>query len=76
MTSQTMLRADGSDGGPGFPALAGQHLGMSLRDFFAAQAIQAIIQTTQHASIGLQAAMAYETADAMLAERIKKNGRP
>lgn len=72
-----------NDGGPAFPivgqpnpsegklALAGQlHHGMTLRDYFAAAAITTDWMGDH--SIYEQAELAYKIADAMLAERAKK----
>ncbi len=64
-----------NDGGPAFPH-DGQHNytgGMTLRDYFAAKAMQAILHTSMRAagsdgsvSFDLVAAAAYRMADAML----------
>lgn len=72
------------DGGPAFPGL---HQGMSLRDWFAGQAIFASVyvslQEALDPSDGLQAGVwqpeelavgAYQLADAMLTERKKRGG--
>lgn len=63
------------NGGPAFPAPAGaRHIttnGMSLRDYFAAQAITA--DWIGDHSIYEQAELAYKVADAMLAERARKD---
>lgn len=60
---------------PAFPAVAGEH-GMSLRDWYAGMALQGIlanannsIQKIDHESLGLLAAVTYQLADAMLAQR-------
>jgi hypothetical protein len=75
-----------TDGGPAFPcnelnadgSLYAQHFGVSLRDYFAAEAMKALLHPgvtwewmletygTEHVS-----AAAYDQADAMLAERAK-----
>jgi hypothetical protein len=71
-----------NDSGPAFPAhtppytKAGAHyVGMSLRDWFAGQAITAVVETAFMAKRpgGVQefAAACYAMADAMLAERSK-----
>jgi hypothetical protein len=68
------------DGGPAFPwGEHGAHLGgMTLRDYFAAKAMQAMIaksngqdKTGGKAGVPLISEYAYEFADAMLAERAK-----
>ena len=63
-------------GGPAFPCVheLSETKGMTLRDYFAAQALAAIIQADGaqfFASNGAHAMIAYEHADAMLAERSK-----
>lgn len=81
-----------NDGGPAFPGVCvltdgvwdgpGTKPGMSLRDYFAGLAMQAIIAKfpPQTCNTGLDeldlmmARGAYEYADAMLAERAKKGG--
>lgn len=61
-------------GGPAFPV--GSYAGMTLRDYFAAKAMQSLMHT-QYVDMtyeGEPAAMAFEAyrlADAMLAERSK-----
>ena len=62
-------------GGPAFPAPYGVgHVttkGMTLRDYFAAKAMQGLLQYAYtHAD---RASVAYKAADAMLAEREKDN---
>ena len=57
---------------PAFPTQHGSEKGMTLRDYFAAKALQALIQ--REAECGLddvagRSALAYEYADAMLEER-------
>lgn len=60
----------GSDGGPAFP---NEHTsGMSLRDYFAAKAMQGILSTNKEAEAINLAENAYFMADAMLKEREKK----
>ena len=72
-----------AEGGPAFPVVEGHKIafGMSLRDYFAAQALVAmgtwcpqmsdggpVLHASVHAA---RAAYAYAQADAMLAERSK-----
>lgn len=75
--------ADNNDGGPAFPIIDGLgdgFKGLSLRDWFAGQALAAIIQADGAQYIGtlkyqaVNAKFAYEHADAMIAEREKSNG--
>ena len=59
-------------GGPAFPAhhfdlAEGEH-GMTLRDYFAAQAMQALIEKYDESPVEISLE-AYEFADAMLKER-------
>jgi len=73
-----------NNGGPAFPcqeeastSFSGcpvtiQHSGMSLRDYFAAVALQGLVVSTNYDTTALCAEDAYRLADAMLAERIKK----
>jgi hypothetical protein len=57
-------------GGPAFPyGTCGQ--GMSLRDYFAAKAMQSLVALDNANNINI-AIWSYEIADAMLAEREKK----
>ena len=62
-------------GGPAFPAPAGvQHItdqGMTLRDYFAAKAMQALLSQNFGGAMSdeLLAGMAYAMADAMLKAR-------
>jgi hypothetical protein len=74
------------DGGSAFPwppvgtgdprdGMAGGSSGMSLRDYFAAVALQGFIAGRDSYTPAAHAAKwAYEQADAMLAERAKTNG--
>ena len=66
---------DRDDGGPAFPwGEHGTHLGgMSIRDYFAAQAMPHALtyQLTGHEYYERVAATCYELADAMLVERNK-----
>ena len=64
-----------NDGGPAFPSSIvddSLHVpGMTLRDYFAAKAMQGLLQYAYaHAD---RASVAYKVADAMLAEREKDN---
>lgn len=66
-----------NDGGPAFPETRWddkarqevQWLGMTLRDYFAAKAMQALIGCQNLASMDEDAAYAYQQADAMLKAR-------
>lgn len=63
-----------NDGGPAFPLkepLTSDYLGMSLRDYFAAKAMQSLVALDHASNINI-AIWSYEIADAMLAERDKK----
>jgi hypothetical protein len=67
--------ADIKDGGPAFPHQGYSHQGLSIRDWFAGQAINGLARAITDAG-GLwneadAARWAYEYADAMLAERAK-----
>lgn len=59
------------DGGAAFPLVAGDQaqVGMSLRDWFAGQALVGLVSDEVTASA---ARSAYEYADAMLTERAKE----
>lgn len=66
------------DGGPAFPmlyeGLPGEKCthGMSLRDYFAVQALAGLVSNAAHVHTPASAAArCYELADAMLAEREK-----
>ncbi len=64
------------DGGPAFPC-AGSSGGMSLRDYFAAAAIQGLCASTSHddaPAVKTLAEWAYQQADAMLNHREKTGG--
>ena len=54
-------------GGPAFPLDDGVHRGMTLRDYFAAKAMQAMVQKYSHE--GDVSRNAYKIADAMLKAR-------
>ena len=59
------------DGGPAFPC-DGLTGGMSLRDYFAAKAMQGLVTSTQemtHVTVDLLASESYVYADAMLKAR-------
>jgi hypothetical protein len=62
-------------GGPAFPALDARTMlsGMSLRDYFAAKALQGVLaaDTEELLSVGAIASVSYRIADAMLKEREK-----
>jgi hypothetical protein len=69
-----------NNGGPAFPTTKESHLmicseGMTLRDYFAAKAMHAIIgicpKTLPNSDLARDS---YNVADAMLAERDKDNG--
>ena len=66
-------------GGPAFPVMYCSE-GMTLRDYFAGQALFGMLQnyTTQKFGVGEQicARGAYEFADAMLAARERKEDAP
>lgn len=67
------------NGGPAFPKAAldpwGKttvfNTGMSLRDYFAAKALPAVVSDVDFTSWAQCAEAAYDIADAMLAERVK-----
>ena len=64
-------------GGPAFPAhhfdlAEGEH-GMTLRDYFAAKAMQALIEKYDESPVEISLE-AYEFADAMLKQREDNNG--
>lgn len=66
-----------SDGGRAFPSNRAAQFGMSLRDYFAGQALAGIMANAKlievlAASKQDPASCAYEMADAMLAERQKE----
>ena len=71
---------DKNTGGPAFPMAmdsspdgpAFQNEGMTLRDYFAGQALVAIIGLESGASLNGECSDAYLYADAMLAERDKE----
>ena len=78
------MKTPSNDGGAAFP-LINEHThpttinnGMTLRDYFAGQALVGMLQnyTTQKFGVGEQtcARGAYEFADAMLAARERKEG--
>ena len=69
--------SDQQDGGPAFPSPSVQHVdlrGMSLRDWFAGQALAGLLASEGGSDCGFYtapaaAARAYDIADAMLAAR-------
>lgn len=58
-----------------FPGESKNHylLGMTLRDYFAAAALQGLIANHGNSDRKYRAETAYQFADAMLAERLKPN---
>lgn len=67
------------DGGPAFPhnkelsdGSFSYHSGMTLRDWFAGQALNGMLSESDDYSFEGAAKASYEQADAMLAERSKK----
>jgi hypothetical protein len=67
------------DGGPAFPHAHEdyefQH-GMSLRDYFAAAALQGLLANPEASATGSKlAAYAYRNADAMLSERLQERNK-
>lgn len=67
-----------NDGGPAFPLIsedhrAIRHIGLSLRDYFAAAALQGMLASSSPGQFSEAdyAGAAYTQADAMLAERNK-----
>lgn len=75
-----------NDGGPAFPLpdvfrpdgvhISGGASGMSLRDYFAGQALVGLLAHDQLWRDGLMARRAYEFADVMLAARERREGEP
>ena len=75
-----------NNGGPAFPEISykeslggGSHImtvygGMTLRDYFAAKAMQGLVGASKSFPRATIAEHAYLMADAMLAEREKDNG--
>jgi len=61
-----------SDGGPAFPYESSTRDGMSLRDYFAAKAMQGRLAVPGAVDFAYDAEFAYQMADAMLAERSKR----
>jgi len=60
-----------NDGGPAFPKNGGE-IGMSLRDWFAGQALAVLADTNVQLQPCDLANYAYDVADSMIAERAKK----
>ncbi len=67
-----------SDGGPAFPVADtihwDGHNGMTLRDYFAGQALAGLLADSNASSRSLYAKDAYDLADALLAARERKGG--
>lgn len=62
-----------NNGGPAFPSDRFSELGMSLRDYFAGQALAGLLACDETGGRKERfAKVAYEYADAMLAERQKE----
>ncbi len=61
-------------GGPAFPVPAGcgEDQGMTLRDYFAAKAVQGLLACPVQSDERMFARDAYQMADAMLKERNKR----
>ena len=79
LAARETFEVDGS-GGPAFPRpfsldndnrKAWSQDGMTLRDYFAAKAMAALIPMQFHHDAGELSAAAFRIADAMLAERVK-----
>lgn len=73
------MTSEKKDGGPAFPATwyptgGAPTQGMTLRDFFAAQALVALTPHQPSAYRRGLASSAYDIADAMLAERARRDG--
>lgn len=70
-----MIRTDGTDGGPTFPAQEDERMfgsyGMSLRDWFAGQVLAGIVANPEGGTGGVEivSLWAYRYADAMLKAR-------
>ena len=65
------------DGGPAFPVTALQYpIGMSLRDYFAGQALAGLLAHLPGDSRGVAVGLAYRLADEMLVERARKEAQP
>ena len=64
-------------GGPAFPikTFDGDYRGMTLRDYFAAKAMQGLVGAPQAIPRTSIAEHAYLMADAMIAEREKEDGQ-
>ena len=74
--------SDPTDGGPAFSQHSGHVLpgnaGISMRDYFAAAALQGLIASESGGNVRTNeqaASCAYTQADAMLAERAKGGGK-
>lgn len=68
-----MVMSAKNTGGPAFPETCGDQIipGMTLRDYFAAKAMQGFAADPDCENGAQAAKTAYEWADAMLAERAK-----
>ena len=69
------------DGGPAFPIatdFSRIQEGMTLRDYFAAAALQGMIacEEVRHKTFRDYARVAYKQADAMVAQRARKEAKP
>lgn len=56
-------------GGPAFPSVFDHDRGMTLRDYFAAQAVQGLLASEVNAPLKVFAIRAYAIADAMMEVR-------
>lgn len=67
------VRADPKTGGNAFPQQLGRGFarGMSLRDWFAGQALASLISADPYGACPKHARAAYAMADAMLEEKLK-----
>jgi len=63
--------SDTNTGGPAFPipGMGKDNMGMALRDYFAAKAMQEIYQRVETGGFERVAKLSYEMADAMLKAR-------
>ncbi len=61
-----------NDGGSAFPSPGVGQYGMSLRDWFAGQALTDLVGSTVGVQVPVVVKAAYEIADAMIAEREKQ----
>ena len=64
--------SDKPTGGPAFPVVTANDMrGMTLRDWFAGQALAALLNRPEWPELFIAAEQAYALADAMIAERDK-----